>query len=134
MIVRTFKAADENLDDVTAFLEEELEKTDCDMKTSMMLAVCIEEIFVNVAHYAYPEGEGNVDIGIDTADNILTLRVTDSGIPFDPLAKEDPDITASAEERGIGGLGIFIVKKSMDDVTYIRNGKENILSFKKRIS
>ena len=133
MIEKTFKAIDENLDDVNAFLEGELEKTDCDMKTSMMLAVCMEEIFVNVAHYAYPGKEGNVDIGIDTADNILTLRVTDSGIPFNPLAKEDPDITASAEERGIGGLGIFIVKKSMDDVTYEYSNGKNILTMVKKL-
>lgn len=123
----TVKAKLENLDTVIGFLEEELEGAECPMKISLKIQVCLEELFVNVANYAYGDSEGECTIGIITkkAEDkyMVTVRIEDSGKPFNPLEKEDPDITLSAEERQIGGLGIYMVKKTMDDVYYENNGK-----------
>lgn len=133
IVERDFPAADEALDDVMAFVEEELDKADCPMKISMQITVAVEEIFVNIAHYAYPDGQGGMKLAVSNDDGIVTLCFTDSGIPFDPLAKADPDITLSAEERGIGGLGIYMVKKSMDEVRYERRDGQNIFAISKKI-
>ena len=133
IVERDFPAADEVLDDVMAFVEEELDKADCPMKISMQITVAVEEIFVNIAHYAYPDGQGGMKLAVSNDDGIVTLCFTDSGIPFDPLAKADPDITLSAEERGIGGLGIYMVKKSMDEVRYERRDGQNIFAISKKI-
>ena len=117
------------------YVEEMLEGYDCSMKIQMGICVAIEEVFVNIAHYAYGDGEGEVTLGIgfDDASRTVTFRMTDKGVPFDPLQKPDPDITLSAEEREIGGLGIFITKKTMDSVTYAYENGENILSMTKHI-
>lgn len=133
MIERDFPASDEVLDDVMAFVEEELDKAECPLRASMQIAVAAEEIFVNIAHYAYPCGQGWMNLAICYEDGIITLRFTDSGIPFDPLAMEDPDITLNADERDIGGLGIFMVKKSMDEVNYERRGGQNIFTISRKI-
>jgi anti-sigma regulatory factor (Ser/Thr protein kinase) len=92
-------------------------------------------VFVNVAHYAYGDGEGDMTLGIvfDADSRVITFRMSDKGIPFDPLKKPDPDITLSAEEREIGGLGIFITKKTMDSVTYAYENGENVLTMTKKI-
>ena len=92
-------------------------------------------MFVNVAHYAYNGGEGDVGLAIsfDNDSRIITLRMTDRGVRFDPLQKADPDITLSAQEREVGGLGIFITKKTMDTVTYDYENGENILTMTKKI-
>lgn len=133
MTERTFPARDEALNDVLAFAEEELEKAGCPMKVVMSVTVALEEVFVNVAHYAYPETSGEVSMAIDcdSESRTMTFRMTDSGISFNPLAKPDPDITLSAEERQIGGLGIFMMKKTMDDVNYAYKDGCNILTMKK---
>jgi anti-sigma regulatory factor (Ser/Thr protein kinase) len=101
----------------------------------MSICVAVEEVFVNVAHYAYGEGEGEVSfaIGFDAESRVATFRMADKGIPFDPLNKPDPDITLNAENRDIGGLGIFITKKTMDTVTYAYENGENVLIMKKKI-
>ncbi|MBQ2433111.1 MAG: ATP-binding protein, partial [Clostridia bacterium] len=114
MTSKTFPAKTEALSDVLAFIEQQLDIFSCPMKLQMAICVAIEELFVNVAHYAYGESEGEMSLGVgfDEADRVVTFRMTDKGIPFDPLKKADPDITISAEEREIGGLGIFIVKKT----------------------
>ncbi len=111
------------------FVEGELEKADCPMKIQTAVCVAMEEVFVNIAHYAYPDGEGKakISVAVDGETNIATFVVSDSGIPFDPLAKADPDITLSADEREVGGLGIFIIKKTMDSVSYVRENGENRL-------
>ena len=105
------------------------------MKTQTAICVALEEVFVNVAHYAYGEGEGDVRLSIsfEAESRNITFRMADKGIPFDPLKKPDPDITLSAEERKIGGLGIFITKKTMDTVTYAYENGENILTMIKKI-
>ena len=99
------------------------------------LPFAIEEVFVNIAHYAYGEMEGDVKLTIayDKETREITFRMADKGVRFDPLNNPDPDITLSAEEREIGGLGIFITKKTMDSVTYAYENGENILTMIKKI-
>ena len=133
MIQKTFDADREVLHEVLAFIEGELEKNDCNMKTQMIISVMVEEMFVNVASYAYPNTKGTCTIGIEFEGDDVIISLVDSGIPFDPLAKEDPDITLSAEERDIGGLGIYMVKQTMDDVRYERVNDENHFIFRKGI-
>ena len=135
MTNKTFPAKTESLSDVLGFVEETLEGFECPMKIQTAICVAIEEVFVNVAHYAYPDGEGDMSlhIGFDDQSCAITFRMTDKGVPFDPLKKPDPDITLSAEEREIGGLGIFIAKKTMDSLTYAYENGENILTMIKKI-
>ena len=135
MTERTFPAKTEAVPDVLGFVEETLEGYECPMKTQLAVCVAIEEVFVNIAHYAYGSGEGDVTLGIgfDGAGRTVTFRMADSGIPFDPLEKADPDITLSAEEREIGGLGIFITKKTMDSITYAYENGRNILTMIKKV-
>ena len=127
------RAETENLQQVLAFVDERLEACGCPLRTQMQLDIAVEEIFVNIASYAYPgeTGEASVRIGIEEDPPAVTLVFVDSGIPFDPLAKEDPDVSLSAEERQPGNLGIFLVKKSMDDVKYEYSGGRNILTLRK---
>ena len=132
---RTFKADESLLNDVTDYVEEELEKAGFTYKDILRLKVCIEEVFINVAHYAYVETTGDVDIGVehDKANNQVIFTFEDSGVQFNPLAKEDPDVTLTAQERQIGGLGIFICKKIMDDIQYNYTNEKNILTMMKKI-
>ena len=135
----TIAAKTENLGQVLSFVDEELERLGCTPRAQIQIEVAVEEIFVNVAQYAFsmekmghPE-EDVVTIGVADSEDPLSVTVSfmDNGIPFDPLAREDPDTTLSSEARKIGGLGIFMVKKGMDDVRYeFKNGK-NILTFRK---
>lgn len=133
MTSKTFPARTDALADVLGFVEEMLESFDCPMKTQIALTVAIEEVFVNVARYAYGDGEGDVtlDIGYDEGSRSISFCMTDSGIPFDPLKKPDPDITLSAAERELGGLGIFIARKTMDTVTYAYENGRNKLTMSK---
>ena len=135
MINKTFPARVGELSDVLGFVDQTLESYECPMKIQTAICVAIEEVFVNVAHYAYGEGEGDMTLGIgfDAESREITFRMTDRGIPFDPLKKPDPDITLSAEEREIGGLGIFITKKTMDRVSYAYENGENVLTMIKKI-
>ena len=130
MKTQTFKATIDNLDDVLAFIDEELENAECSIKTLMQINIAVEELFVNIAHYAYKSGVGEVDISIRITDDPAMAEITlnDLGIPYDPLAKEDPDVNLSAEERQIGGLGIYMVKKTMDLMTYSYENGHNIVT------
>lgn len=129
MMRKVFAADVNKLNDVLAFTEEALDSVDCPMKYSMILLVSIEEIFVNVAHYAYQDG-GDVilEIEYEELNRKLTFRFIDQGVEFNPLMKADPDITLSAEEREIGGLGIYMMKQTMDEVEYVYKNNENILT------
>ena len=131
----TLEAKTENLDKVLSFVDEHLEEQECPMKTQMQIDIAVEELFVNIAHYAYHPEVGPVTIRVEVQKEPLAVTITfiDQGVPYDPLAKEDPDITLSAEERQIGGLGIFMVKKSMDDIAYEYKDGQNILYIKKKI-
>ena len=135
MTSKTFKAQTEALSDILGFVDLMLEKYECPMKIQTAICVAIEEVFVNVARYAYESGEGDVtlEIGFDKESRNITFRMRDKGVPFDPLKKPDPDITLSAEEREIGGLGIFITKKTMDTVEYTYENGENTLTMIKKI-
>ena len=127
------KAKVENLNDVMAFVDAELEKLDCPMRAQMQIDVAVEELFVNIAHYAYAPGEGDAQITVRTADGMVEIEFRDSGVPYDPLAKADPDVSLSAEERQIGGLGIFMVKKTMDDMVYHYMDGQNVLKIRKKL-
>ena len=131
----TIEARPENLDAVTAFIDEQLDTANCSMKARMQIEVAVEELFVNIANYAYSPEVGNATIGVKVQDdeNYVTISFKDSGTPYDPLAKPDPDITLSADDRPIGGLGIYMVKKSMDDVKYEFKDGQNILTIKKNL-
>jgi sigma-B regulation protein RsbU (phosphoserine phosphatase) len=135
MTNKSFPARVEALPEVIGFVEQSLEGFECPMKIQTAVCVAIEEVFVNVARYAYGDGEGEATLGIgfDEHSREVTFKITDKGIPFDPLKKPDPDITLSADDREIGGLGIFITKKTMDTVSYSYENGENILTMIKKI-
>lgn len=122
----------DKLDDVLAFISGELESVDCDMKTQNQICIAVEEIFVNIAHYAYNPEIGGAVIRITASDEIV-IEFEDKGIPYNPLEKIDPDITKSAQEREVGGLGIFMVKKIMDNVEYRHINNKNILTISKSL-
>ena len=135
MVERIFPAQQDQLEQVQRFVEEQVEQYECPDKVKFQLAVAVEEIFVNIAHYAYhPEQAGTATIRCCVGGDPLqvTIQFLDNGKPFNPLAKEDADITLSAERR-IGGLGILMVKKSMDAVDYTYENGSNILTIKKSI-
>ena len=129
----TVDATVDNLEVVQDFVREELEKQECSMKIMMQIEIAVEEIYVNIVHYAYNPSVGKATIRCEVTDNPMQVMIQflDSGIPFDPLAKEDADITLSADERDIGGLGIFMVKQSMDQVNYEYKDGKNVLTIKK---
>lgn len=131
----SIQAKKDNLDQVLAFVDVELEVLDCPMKVQLQIDIAVEEIFVNIANYAYADNNGEVSISTGISDTTRTLFITftDSGMPYNPLQKPDPDVSLSAEEREVGGLGIFIVKKSMDDVVYERKNGQNLSTLYKRI-
>jgi len=130
----TLDATKANLTEALAFIDGQLEKIGCSMKNQMHIDLASEELFVNVANYAYAPATGPVTIKMEVAEDgsSVAITFTDSGIPYDPLAKEDPDITLSSEEREVGGLGIFLIKKYMDDIRYeFKDGQNNLTIIKK---
>ena len=129
----TLDATVENLARVMGFLEEELEAAGCPLKTQMQIAVSAEEIYVNIASYAYAPGTGKATLRVEFPDDPKAACITfiDSGVPFDPLKKADPDVTLSSEERGIGGLGIYMTKKAMDEMRYAYEDGKNVLTMVK---
>lgn len=131
----TIDATIDNVAAVTAFIDEQLEKLDCPMKTQMQVDTAIDELFGNIANYAYNPEVGAATVRVEVTENPLAVVITfiDNGVPYDPLAKADPDVTLSAEEREIGGLGIYMVKKTMDDVSYEYKNGQNILRIRKNI-
>lgn len=133
MLKKTFPATKDVYSEASAWLEEELEKEGASMKAATQVSICFEEMFVNVASYAYDMEDGEVEVALDNDNGMLSITLIDAGKPFDPLKQDDPDITATAEERDIGGLGILMVKKSMDEVSYKREDDKNIFTMKKYI-
>lgn len=131
-------ADDKNLESLQGFVHEELEAFCSDMKLLFQIDLVVEEIFVNIAHYAYAPDRGEAEIICDIkADNDscpnMTLTFIDSGKAFDPLSVPEPDITLGANERKIGGLGIFLTKKYMDKCRYEYRDGKNILTLKKNL-
>ena len=131
----TIAATVENIETVTDFVNEQLEALDCPVKAQMQIDIAIDELFGNIAHYAYNPDVGDATVRVEVTEEPLSVIITfiDGGVPYDPLASAAPDITLSAEERAIGGLGIFMVKKTMDEITYRYEGGKNILSIRKKI-
>jgi len=131
----TLEATINNVNAVTAFVDELLEENDCSMKANMQIDIIIDELFGNIANYAYAPDTGEATVSVDFLDEPKRVAIAfeDSGVPYDPLKKDDPDITLSAEERDIGGLGIFMVKSMVEEIKYeFENGK-NILTIIKKI-
>ena len=120
----------ENLNQVLAFTEEQLDLFGSSMKFAMKIQIAVEEIYVNIAHYAYGNETGKASVLMEHLPDISSVRITfkDSGTPYNPLAHEDPDITLEAEKRSIGGLGILMVKKTMDKVEYEFKDGQNCLT------
>ena len=131
----TVPASVDHLREVIQLIDEQLEALDCPMKAQMQIDVAVDELFSNIARYAYaPDtGEATVRFDFDAADRSVSVSFEDSGVPFDPLAKGEPDISAPVHERPIGGLGIFLVRKTMDDVRYEYKNGRNVLTISKRI-
>ncbi len=129
----TLDATRENAPSISAFVEEELERLECPMKTPAQINIAVDELACNVISYAYPNSTGQIGVSLESPQpQTVAITFEDSGVPYNPLEKPDPDIALSAEERKIGGLGIFIVKKTMDDVIYKHEDGKNILTIVKK--
>lgn len=130
------EAKRENLLEVQSFIDEQLEEVGCPMQTQIAIDIAVEELFINIASYAYESEIGIAVVQVTVHEEPLSVEITfiDNGRQYDPLAKEDPDVTLSAKERKKGGLGIFMVKKSMDNVSYEYKDGKNILTIKKNLN
>ncbi len=129
------EASPENLEEVQTFVGERLEALNCSVRSTMQISVAVEEIFVNIASYAYAPEKGSAVVRVEVADDPVSVIITfiDHGVPYDPLAKADPDTALPAGDREIGGLGVFMTKKLMDDVTYAYRDGQNILALRKNL-
>lgn len=136
MIEWNIEAKTEHLDEVLGRISRHLQQRNCPMKIQMQIEVAVEELFVNIAQYAYDREDGMVTIRVEDQEDPAAVVITflDHGTPYNPLEKKDPDVTLSAEERQIGGLGIFLVKKTMDQVDYRYENGQNKLSIRKVFS
>ena len=131
----TIEATPENVEQVIEFIDGMLEEYGCGVREQIAIDVAVDELFSNIAHYAYNPETGYATVRVDVKNDPLAVEITfiDHGVPYDPMAKADPDTTLSVEDRQIGGLGILIVKKSMDAVNYEYKDGKNILTIKKNI-
>ena len=131
----TVSATEADPSPVIEFVEEELEQYHCSQKALFQIEVAVEEIIVNIASYAGLSDDDNVEVRCEVLDNPLrvVLQFLDGGVPFDPLAKDDPDISPDALSGREGGLGIFLVKKLMDGVSYTYEGGKNTLTIQKHL-
>ncbi len=131
----TIDATVENIEKVTEFVDQQLEKFGCPLRAQTQINIAIDELFGNIAHYAYGQGVGPATVQVEVIEEPLSVVITfiDHGVPYNPLDTDDPDISLSAEKREIGGLGIYIVKKSMDSIHYEYHNGRNILTIKKNI-
>lgn len=132
----TVNAVVENIPAITDFVNHQLETYRCPLKTQYEIDIAIDEIVSNVARYAYNGEKGDITVQLEWKQSPLTIVITfvDDGIAYDPLRQKAPDITLSAQERSVGGLGIFMVKNMMDEVRYERREDQNILSLYKKIT
>lgn len=130
------EAVRKNTYSVLAFVDEDLEAAECPMLTQTAIDIAVEEIFVNIANYAYGEETGTVLIQVTMHEDPPSAEITfiDTGVQYDPLANPDPDITLPSNKRKKGGMGIFMVKKSMDEMTYKYEDGKNILTIKKALN
>ncbi len=131
----TIEATVANIAAVTEFVDRKLEAFDCPLRVQMHIDVAIDELFGNIAHYAYAPGTGPATVRVEVEEDPMAVVVTfiDRGKPFDPLERGAPDVTLSAEDRPIGGLGVFLVRKTMDDMSYEYKDGQNILRIRKKL-
>ena len=131
----TIDATIENLPTVTDFVDEQLDELGCPMKAKMQIDIAIDELFSNIAQYAYNPETGPATVQVEVLDEPPSVVITfiDNGTPYDPLANADPDVSLGVEERAIGGLGIYMVKQTMDAIDYEYKDGRNILRIKKHI-
>ena len=131
----TIPAAVDQLDTAQAFIDQMLDSTTCPLETRLLLQISVEELFVNIASYAYAPDKGRATVRVEVSGDPVTVTITfiDHGIPYDPLSRQDPDVTKPAEDREIGGLGIFLTRKIMDDLSYEYADGKNILTLKKNL-
>ena len=131
----TLTAKTENIEKITAFVDGQLEMYACPPTAKIQIDIAIDELFGNIAQYAYNPGEGPATVRVEVTENPLSVILTfiDKGVPYNPLEKSDPDISLSAEDRQIGGLGIYMVKKTMDEIVYEYKDGQNILKVKKSL-
>ena len=129
----TVEAKTENLQKVLEFVDSGLEEAGCGMKTQIQVDLSLEEMYVNVAHYAYAPGSGTATVRFESGEGKIKITLIDSGMPYDPLKHIDPVISLPAEDREIGGLGIFLVKKNMDNLSYEYKDGKNIFTMEKAI-
>lgn len=126
----------QNFTEIKPWLEKALDEINCQGKPRKQLLIAVDEIFTNIASYAYdtPDGTAQIKINYNETETTVELKFVDSGIPYNPLTQDDPDIKQRIEERTVGGLGIFMVKKMMDSIEYHREDNKNILILKKKIA
>ena len=129
------EARPENIPLVTEFVDGELERLGCSVKARMQIDIAIDEIMANISHYAYAPGTGSAEVAFGYAEGERMAEITfrDRGVPFNPLERAEPDTGLSAEQREIGGLGIFLVRRTMDAMEYRHEDGYNVLTIRKRI-
>ena len=132
----TIEATIDNIPFVTEFVDQKLEALDCPIKAQMQIDVAIDELFSNIAKFAYHPETGPATVRVEVEEDPMAVIITfiDHGMPYDPLLNEDPDVTLNIEDRMVGGLGVYLVKKTMDDVSYEYKDGQNILKIKKNLS
>ncbi len=131
----TVNASVDEIKSVTDFVNSQLAELGCTERIRIQVDIAIDEIFGNIVRYAYNPEHGSATVRVDVEEDPLSVIVAfiDKGIPFDPLRSKEPDVTLQAKERPIGGLGLFIVKKTMDGISYDYKDGQNILTIRKRI-
>ena len=131
----TMSADRKNIPAVIDFVNRELDALGCSLKAEAQIDIAIDEIYSNIVKYGYEEEGGEVTVSFDVSEEPLamTLSFRDEGKPFNPLERRDPDVTLSAKDRKIGGLGIFMVKRLMDEVRYEYKGGQNVLRVRKQV-
>lgn len=131
----TVDAVVDSIPVITEFVDGQLEQFGCPMKAQAQIDIAIDELFSNIVHYAYHPEVGPATVRVEVVEEPLSVVITfiDQGVPYDPLSKADPDVTLPVEEREIGGLGIYIVKKNMNEITYEYKDGQNILKIRKEL-
>ena len=129
----TLPATVDSIETFTDFVNEQLEALDCSMKIETQIDIALDELLSNIAHYAYGSEIGQVTVRVEVyeAPSAISITFIDNGTPYDPLKKADPDTTIPIDDREDGGFGIYMVKKSMDDIVYEYKNGQNVLTIKK---
>jgi anti-sigma regulatory factor (Ser/Thr protein kinase) len=128
----TLPASVDRLADVFSFIDNAVRESLPDKEQQSNVKTAVEEIFVNIAYYAYPSGEGDVTVSVAVTPDKLSIEFKDNGTPYNPLAKPDPDMSLPADNREIGGLGIYMVKNIMDEISYKYCDRQNVLTIAKK--